>query len=126
MSNRTVMAGRIGPASLREGSRSVYICAPGKNGPDHQELINAVLEKVIRHSDRLLYINGNASADPVIAFAERYGLFTDQLMTNSSRPDLIVAIVDPLGDNAHATRARTLAKQKRSDLFITELPAFIE
>ncbi|MET0887247.1 MAG: hypothetical protein ABWX92_12420, partial [Mycetocola sp.] len=95
MTRRTVMAARIGPASLRSGPRSVYINVPENIGPDHQELVNAVLKKLIRYDDRLIYPDAVDRAAPVVAFAERYGLLADPLGGESTQPHLTIDIIDP-------------------------------
>jgi hypothetical protein len=125
MTRRTVMAARFGPASLRSGPRSVYIHVPETTGPDHQDLIDAVLRKLIRYDDRLIYPDTSAGADPVIRFAERYGLFADPLAGESAQPDLTIDIVDPAGDNTLGSLARVLAEQQGADLIITELPVIL-
>lgn len=125
MPSRTVMIGRIGPATLRSGSRSVYVHVPESIGPNHQELVDAVLKKVVRYEDRLLYPDTIAGTAPVIAFAERHGLMIDPLSGENSPPDLIIDIVDPLADSSIPSLAQLLAEQQGADLIVTELPVIL-
>lgn len=123
MTSRTVMAAWLRPASLRRGPRSVYICVPEGTSHKHQEQLETVLKEILRANDRLLYSSADAdSVDPIVAFAERHGLFADPIVGEGSAPDLIVIIVDPLRDNTAALQARTLATHGDSDLLIAELP----
>jgi hypothetical protein len=124
------MAARIGPASLRRGPRSVYICAPSPQTPDanHHDLIDAALKSIVRADDRLLYPSypgAEDSADSVISFALNHNLFADPMAGEDTPPDLVIVIVDPLGDNELLSPARLLAMPLSTDLIITELPIII-
>ena len=101
MTSRTVMAARIGPASLRSGPRHVLAYVP-KNAS--QDQIDIVLKPHVRDGDQLLY----AGRDPL----------------PSAEPDLIVVILDPLEDNIHSltSPARVMARYQHADFLITELP----
>lgn len=131
MTSRTVMAAHVSPASLRSGGRSVYICAPVPQhaSAEYQARIDAVLGKFIRYEDHLLYPSRSgdtASADPVVAFAEQHGLFTYPMSGETSPPDLVIVIVDPLADNPLNVPARLLAMYQRADLIVTELPVIFD
>jgi hypothetical protein len=118
------MAAWLGPASLRRGPRSVYICVPDTLRPYHQAQIATVLADVVRLDDRLLTAGALASAgsDPVVAYAEQHGHAVSPIVGEHSAPDLIVIVLDPLGDNTAALQARALASGGDSDLLIAELP----
>lgn len=122
MTSRTVMAARVGPASLRSGPRSVYVCVSEKTSPNNEELIDVMLKKTIRAGDRLFYPETSAGADPVIAFAEQHGLMADPMAGDDTPPDLVIVIIDPLGDDAFPSLARALATQHSADLITFVLP----
>lgn len=128
MTSRTVMAARMSASSLHDGPRSVYVCVPEGTGPKFQEQIDSVLEKFIRAGDRLLYTGADTELDdfpdPVAAFGAWRGLFADPIEAELTEPDLVIVIIDPLGDNTHAltSPARVMALYQRADLVITELP----
>jgi hypothetical protein len=125
MTRRKVMAARLGPASRISGSRSVYVHVPDSIGPHHPELIDAVLKKVVRYEDRLLYPDTIAGAAPVITFAGHHGLYADPLSGETTAPDLVIEIVDPRADNSQSSLAALLAEQQSADLIITELPVIL-
>lgn len=122
MTSRTVMAARVGPASMRSGPRSVYVCVSEKTSPDNEGLIDAMLKKHVRPGDRLFYPETSAGADPVIAFAGEHGLLADPMADDDTPPDLVIVIIDPLGDDAFPTLARELATQHSADLITFALP----
>lgn len=122
MSRRTVMTARLTPPSLREGPRAVFVCLPESTITNGVNRVGAVLGRIIRPSDRLLYSGKGPALEPLIAFSERHGIFIDPLVAEPDAPDLIVVIVDPLADNTLAQYARALAVRGRSDLIIAELP----
>ncbi|MCI4659629.1 hypothetical protein [Cryobacterium zhongshanensis] len=131
MTSRTVMAARVSHASLRSGGRSVYICAPvaQATSPEYESRIDAVLAKLIRFDDRLLYPSqpgDTLSADSVVAFGEKHGLFTYPMSGENSPPDLVIVIVDPLGGNPLSAAARLLAMYQRADLIVSELPVHFD
>lgn len=125
MTRRTVMAGQFGPASLRNGARSVYVCLPDTTSVHQHERISVVLAGLVRASDRLLYAPAANTAAPVIAFAEKYGNPASSIVDERPPPDLILIVIDPLGDNASALEARALATHGNSDIVIAELPELI-
>lgn len=116
------MAGQLGTASHRVGPRSVYVCLPDTTTADQHDRIHAVLEGTIRPSDRLLYPPAPNTADPVVNFATQHGNHADPIANEPLAPDLIVIVIDPLGDNESALQARALAARGHSDIFIAEIP----
>jgi hypothetical protein len=102
---------------------------PQAASAEYQVRINAVLGKFIGYDDRLLYPSRKedaSSADSVVAFAEKHGLFTYPMSGESTPPDLVIVIVDPLADNPLNAPARLLAMYQRADLIVTELPALFD
>jgi hypothetical protein len=118
------MAAWLGPASLRSGPRTVYVCVPDALRPYHQAQIATVLTEIVREGDRLLTAETVTSAgdDPVAVFGSQNGHAVDLVTAESAAPDLIVIVLDPLGDNTAALQARSLAAHGDSDLVIAELP----
>lgn len=122
MTKKTVMAAWLGPTSLREGPRSVYVCVPDGtlNDPD----LEAVLRDIVRATDRLLFSSEfhDADHDPVAAYAANRGLDARSIRDETLAPDLIVVVVHPFRDSASALRASALAAPGPFDLVIAELP----
>ena len=116
------MAGQIRPATRPVHGRTVYVCLPASTEPAQHPRILAALEGVVRPSDRLLHHPHSNVAGPVIAYAHRHGHTASTIADTAEAPDLIVIIVDPLGDNSSALEARLLAARGASDIFITEMP----
>lgn len=94
---KTVLAGRIGPASRRSGPRRVLVsCAESLTGTDQPE-IDAALGALLRPEDTVLL---GARPDAAIRFAERHGLMVDH-GASTRTADLVVAVLDPLMPHGH-------------------------
>jgi len=133
VTSRTVMAARLGPASIRSGGRTVLVQVPANATEQMQDRIDTVMKRFLRDSDQLLYAGSNPTAstpavDRVVSFAGRYGLMADPIEVSGIEPDLVIVIIDPLEDNIHTltSPARVLAQYQRADLVITELPDHID
>jgi len=123
VTSKRVMAARLGPTSQREGGRSVFVCAPLKKNPFDQAHIDSVLASVIRPGDRLVTADATAGSqlDAVTAYGEAHGFAVSAITLETTSPDLIVLILDPLQDNTDILRARTLAVHGDSDIVLAEL-----
>lgn len=122
MTKRTVMAAWLGPASQRDGPRSVFICVPV--GVTLTGRLDEALATLIRPDDRVLFASDieDVTGDPVAAYAAAHGHEARSIRDEQTAPELVVVIVDPFADSASALRATELLPRGPFDLVIAELP----
>lgn len=118
MARSTVAVGRLSAASRRSGGRRVRVVISETiaDSPFVRERLEGVLGTSLRPEDSLIYSSGGGPhADLVVSFAERHGLMADDASV-ANRPgdvDLVVIVVDPLGENVLPENARRNSLSRR-------------
>lgn len=122
MTKRTVMAAWLGPASMRDGARSVYICVPV--GVALAGRLDDTLATIVRPADRVLFASdfADADTDPVAEYAAAHGNESRSIRDEQEAPDLVVVILDPFADSASSLQATALLPRGPFDLVLAELP----